>query len=439
MNGCETANRIRQLGQRYGSVIAFRAYLDQKVTPYSTTLRSQLQSSGVSLTDCPRPDRARKEVADKMILADMMAFAYDNPQPAVVILISGDGDFAYAVSVLRSQLYSVILVHQSSNAHSNLVAQPDIAVNGDNLFGRDWEKALAVLPTLVHKEPASIRSRAIEPTTNSPGRNAVPRNRIEESPTEALIVEVASIGDTGAFPQSSPPPEIAPTSEEAASAVLGAHGSGEEQQERQATLSRSNTASTVATVASVSPDAIIPDSPPSSGSLYEAPPPIPPRPPTHPSARIDTSKPSVVSPKPEPETSEVNDPLAEKSGAVTEFPSFHVAVATDSEMSPENVPSLVSPSTSAGSSSSRREIPELFVDLVDVLDQAHSIGIEYLNSETVQQMVLHRSPNLLNEVGVRRFESFLKLAQEQGIVEYSRRSLGVRLKELWMMYPSIGW
>lgn len=48
----------------------FKAYLELTgLSPKSAILRSELQSSGVSLTDCPH--NGRKDVADKMMLGEV--------------------------------------------------------------------------------------------------------------------------------------------------------------------------------------------------------------------------------------------------------------------------------------------------------------------------------------------------------------------------------
>lgn len=86
-----------------------------------TTLRSELQSSGVSLTDCPH--NGRKDAADKMILVDMMAFALDNPPPATIVLISGDRDFVYALSTLRNRRYNIVLIVPNKGASIILRSQ----------------------------------------------------------------------------------------------------------------------------------------------------------------------------------------------------------------------------------------------------------------------------------------------------------------------------
>ncbi|CAO1617384.1 unnamed protein product [Sympodiomycopsis kandeliae] len=99
------------LGQS-GPILSFKAYLElsspEGVGPAQVTLRSELQGSGVSLIDTPKS--GRKDVADKMIIADIMAFALDLPPPARIVLISGDRDFAYPLSLIRGRGYQVVLI-----------------------------------------------------------------------------------------------------------------------------------------------------------------------------------------------------------------------------------------------------------------------------------------------------------------------------------------
>ncbi|KAI0701583.1 limkain-b1-type NYN domain-containing protein, partial [Earliella scabrosa] len=112
-------NRIRHLAHQYGLVKSFKAYLhypDQK----SIALRSELTSCGVSLIDCPH--NGRKDVADKMMMVDMMAYAIDNPSPTTIMLISGDRDFVYAVSILSLRQYRIVLLSPRAT-HISLKAQ----------------------------------------------------------------------------------------------------------------------------------------------------------------------------------------------------------------------------------------------------------------------------------------------------------------------------
>ena len=68
-SGYVIVNNIRSIAQTFGTVKLFKAYLEvteQVPLSRAVLLRSELQSSGVSLTDCPH--NGRKDVADKMIL-----------------------------------------------------------------------------------------------------------------------------------------------------------------------------------------------------------------------------------------------------------------------------------------------------------------------------------------------------------------------------------
>jgi len=71
-------NNIRSVAQTFGSVKLFKAYLEvaeQVPVSRAVLLRSELQSSGVSLTDCPH--NGRKDVADKMILGAFALSQYN--------------------------------------------------------------------------------------------------------------------------------------------------------------------------------------------------------------------------------------------------------------------------------------------------------------------------------------------------------------------------
>ncbi|KAL1665234.1 NYN domain-containing protein [Schizophyllum commune] len=129
VSGYDVVDTIRGIGHRYGAICQLKAYLEpprQYVDPSGTArllaLRTELQASGVSLTDCPH--NGMKEVADNMMQVDMLAFALDHPAPATVILITGDRDFAYATAVLRARRYRVIIL-SLPHIHETLKAQAD--------------------------------------------------------------------------------------------------------------------------------------------------------------------------------------------------------------------------------------------------------------------------------------------------------------------------
>ncbi|KAJ2929214.1 hypothetical protein H1R20_g7892, partial [Candolleomyces eurysporus] len=161
-SGYEVVKRIRYLAQEFGPVKLLKAYLsisEQSSQPSKATLRSELQASGVSLTDTPH--NGRKEVADKMIIVDMLTHAMDNPAPATILLISGDRDYAYAISVLRLRQYDVVLVTHA-NAHSSLTSQASVCF--------DW--ATDILGTLGTAEPtASALNRPSSSSESVAGPN----------------------------------------------------------------------------------------------------------------------------------------------------------------------------------------------------------------------------------------------------------------------------
>lgn len=65
--GYDIVNNIARIARLFGSITAFRAYLDISAqSPKSVVLRSELQSSGLSIIDCPH--NGKKDVVDKMIL-----------------------------------------------------------------------------------------------------------------------------------------------------------------------------------------------------------------------------------------------------------------------------------------------------------------------------------------------------------------------------------
>ena len=73
-SGYSIVNNIRSIAQIFGSVKLFKAYLEVTEPSRAVLLRSELQSSGVSLTDCPH--NGRKDVADKMIIGVFASFQH---------------------------------------------------------------------------------------------------------------------------------------------------------------------------------------------------------------------------------------------------------------------------------------------------------------------------------------------------------------------------
>ncbi|KAL0947150.1 hypothetical protein HGRIS_013278 [Hohenbuehelia grisea] len=112
---------IRNLAHTFGILKSFKAYVDVAQQPSISSLnyRAELQSSGVSVTDCPH--LGQENVVDQMIIVDMLTYAMDHPPPALVLLISGERGFAYAVSMLRARRYDVVVMSAPGLGTSHLM------------------------------------------------------------------------------------------------------------------------------------------------------------------------------------------------------------------------------------------------------------------------------------------------------------------------------
>ncbi|KAH7314648.1 hypothetical protein KP509_21G012700 [Ceratopteris richardii] len=84
--------------------IEIQAFGDTKILPHAT--QKALTDTGITLNHVPR---GNKDAADKAILVGMLLWALDNPAPANILLVSGDGDFANALHRLRLKTYNILL------------------------------------------------------------------------------------------------------------------------------------------------------------------------------------------------------------------------------------------------------------------------------------------------------------------------------------------
>ncbi|KAL1675074.1 NYN domain-containing protein [Schizophyllum commune] len=125
MSGCsgfDVAKNIERVALAHGPIASFNAYLDLQQCAVPASMRSELQSTGVALVDCPH--NGQKDVVDQMLQTDMLVFALDHPAPATIVLISGDRDFAYVASILRRRMYNVVLIcHSTPGPHKSLLQQ----------------------------------------------------------------------------------------------------------------------------------------------------------------------------------------------------------------------------------------------------------------------------------------------------------------------------
>jgi hypothetical protein len=72
-SGYDVVSSIRDQLQSFGDIDSLKAYLQvQDILPKSMNLRSELQSSGVTLIDCPH--NGQKDVVDKMLIGKVIVF-----------------------------------------------------------------------------------------------------------------------------------------------------------------------------------------------------------------------------------------------------------------------------------------------------------------------------------------------------------------------------
>jgi len=83
-------------------------------------LRSGLDLSGFTVIDCP--DRAGRSTLDKKIIVDCMRFGTRaSDMLSTVVLISGDGDYSYLLSILRNDRVTSIVIHRGLEAGTSRI------------------------------------------------------------------------------------------------------------------------------------------------------------------------------------------------------------------------------------------------------------------------------------------------------------------------------
>ena len=111
MDAAAASNKIRSKLQSIGQIHERRLYYDSRKTSEVNTDREGFAMTGCTLIDCPT--RNRKETLDKQILVDMLMFvatAKGKSQIPCIVLISGDGDYAYCLQRARDiQCYTIVI------------------------------------------------------------------------------------------------------------------------------------------------------------------------------------------------------------------------------------------------------------------------------------------------------------------------------------------
>lgn len=131
-------SRIRQAIREFGRIYQINAY--GELARFPEQMRMELQRSGIHLIDTPHGSQSReKDVADHMIITDMLVFAIQNPPPNKIVLVSGDSDYAYTLAKLRQLDYEVILVVPPFGVSSILRERADVLLEWNEIMGLERE------------------------------------------------------------------------------------------------------------------------------------------------------------------------------------------------------------------------------------------------------------------------------------------------------------
>ncbi|KAG8856578.1 hypothetical protein FRB96_006338 [Tulasnella sp. 330] len=386
--GYVVTEQIRKAAHAFGSVTVFKAYLELSavgITKEMIDLRSELQSSGVSLTDCPRMDR--KDVVDKMMLVDMLAFALDNPAPAVVMLISGDRDFVYAVSILHHRRYTVVVVTSAEGSYITLTSQANIVLDWKyDIFANNADPSETQFPAPdFTRSSFSPRDWGLE-NIHRPGKIIRPNIKRSRSPSSMTLDPTAEKEGVGT-PQvvhnkdvrlSTPLPDIdllASSRKNRASSVQGGQVGDTLSESSDKNLSDTTSASNEV-IPSIEVGAI---APPMDHIISLQSPPFSPKPTSVGSTLPPTT---AISPIPPPSC---------------EGPPVLDAVVGDCAVSPTDP--------------SRK-----FRNLIEVLERLRLMGKEQPRWSVVAGDLHSNNPLLYQRVGVRGFKQYVTLAEQAKIV-----------------------
>ncbi|GKC72927.1 RNA-directed DNA polymerase, eukaryota, partial [Tanacetum coccineum] len=77
--------------------------------------------------------QAEESEADRHIMLNMFDFAYEHPPPAMIVIISNDGDFQKSLRALRFYGYTILSIHNEGNVAAVLEQVSHFSYNWTNL------------------------------------------------------------------------------------------------------------------------------------------------------------------------------------------------------------------------------------------------------------------------------------------------------------------
>jgi hypothetical protein len=195
------AENIRNVVVNFGTVIQFKSYMEfsENSQGVSKLFRSELQTSGVTITDIP-PAGNKRDCASKIMMIDIMAFAIDHPSPATIVLISGDQDFVYSLAALRNRRYTIVLIAPNSSVPIILKSQANAVLEWRYMFNEEILNmepfSLNLMGNSTNQSENMIPSGNSNPKVNSADVSKSNKNSISAPANNSLLYS-AAVGSTG--------------------------------------------------------------------------------------------------------------------------------------------------------------------------------------------------------------------------------------------------
>lgn len=130
ISGLFVAQRLQEVFGSYGPIRSIQAFGNSRLL--GSTLPEELSRGGVKFVDA-MSSTTRKDLADKLLLTELFMFALDNPAPATIIMITGDVDYANALSNLKLRGYFIVLV-PPTNVSRQLLMIPNSVVHWNHVI-----------------------------------------------------------------------------------------------------------------------------------------------------------------------------------------------------------------------------------------------------------------------------------------------------------------
>lgn len=166
------SNRIRQLLLPHGSITQRNIYYDSQAQSELKTKRVDLDMTGWTLVDCPK--RQKKETLDKKLIVDMMFYALlqknqtnvctSNGCPCVC-LVSGDGDFCYALNRLRDIGVDTIVIYPEKITYLPLVSNASFSYSWDKHILKKEALNKQIVASKVSRKRANSCDEAVDDTS----------------------------------------------------------------------------------------------------------------------------------------------------------------------------------------------------------------------------------------------------------------------------------